>query len=232
MPDQDRATGELRRRRLLMAAGLGTLAAGATPGAARAQIMPRPTPDAVWITNVRHISIGATVRVQNPGDRVWHGLRRQYVSGDPPQASSDGLIQNDIDGDPNRPSLVNQRVQAMASRVLAPVPARRVYAGPRPQLLTTDMRLTEEELQDMLYLTVQFFIRDISQDLIVPPPARVASVMLTEIVLYQRPTQRLPIWPSGPVVSVETVVRAHATEWMLERLDATVARVLERWTLL
>ena len=192
--------------------------------------MIRPTPD--WLTPCRHVTIGAPVRLQNPGDRVWHGLRREYYGGDPPQASPDGLLRNDLDGAMGQPSPIDQRVMAAAARILAtPDPAFRQFASPRPQLLTSDMRLTGQERADMLVVFVQLFIRDISQDLIFPPPARVASVMLTEIDLYRRAAQRPEVWPRGPLVSVETVVRADATEWLFGKLDAAVARALERLTL-
>lgn len=82
----------------------------------------------------------------------------------------------------------------------------------------------------MVSVTVQLYVRDISQDLMFPPPTRVASVMLTEIILYARATQQVPLWPRGPVVSVETVVRANATEWLFEKIDAGVTRALEPWT--
>jgi hypothetical protein len=132
----------------------------------------------------------------------------------------------------DQPSPINQRVLAAAARILAPPdPAFRQFASPRPQLLTTGMRLTEEESRDMLVVFIQLFIRDISQDLIFPPPARVASVMLTEIDLYRRATKRPEVWPRGPLVSVDTVVRADATAWLFGKLDAAVARALERLTL-
>lgn len=194
---------------------------------AGAQIMPLPTPPIIG--RIRHVSIGAVVRLQNPGDRTWHGLRPQYLGGDPPQASPDGFLPNDLAGLMNRPSPIAERVRATAARILAPLdPALRLTRPAPPELLTFDTRLTQEELRDLLSIMIQFYVRDASQDLMFPPPARVATVVLTEVVLYQRATEHPPLWPSGPIVSVETVVRANATEWLFGKLDAAVERVLAR----
>lgn len=232
MMDRGRPMTAPSRRSLLAAAcGLGTLAgAGGVPPMARAQIMPQPMP--FWSDPVRHVYVGATVRLQNAGDRTWRGLRRQYTGGDPEQAQPDGLLPNDLDGSHGRRSPIDERVQAAASRILRP-PDAALHSStrPRPQLGTGDGQITQQEFSDALFVSIQLYIRDASQDLMFPPPARVATVVLTEVILYHRRTQYPTVWPRGPIVSVETVVRANATEWLFGKLDAAVERALARFVL-
>lgn len=91
--------------------------------------------------------------------------------------------------------------------------------------------MTREELDNnVLAVGIQFHIRDLGEDLIFPPPGRVASVMLTEILLYRRPGLRPAEWYVGPRLTVHTVVRSHATEWLMGELDAAVTRVLDPFT--
>ncbi len=216
------------RRGLLAACGLGKVAGVVgMPRLANAQIMPLATPPMLDLP--RHVFVGALVRLQNPGDRTWRGLRRQYFGSDSQQAAPDGLLPNDLDDPTERPSPIHQRVMAAATRILAPPdPALHPHARPRPQLQTGDKPMTQQELLDALRVTIQFYIRDASQDLMFAPSARVATVVLTEIVLYQGRALEPTLWPSGPIVSVETVVRANATEWLFAKLDAAVERALAR----
>ncbi|WP_230165408.1 hypothetical protein [Roseomonas sp. CECT 9278] len=207
--------------------GVGSLSARR----ADAQIMGAPGPLVLWLDGVRHISVSARVQVQDAGDRGWHGLRPEIVSGDPPQARADGLIRNDLAGDFSRPSVIDQRARALGQTLLSvPRSPSSIRSAPRPVPLPFDVLLPRAERDNALRIEIQFYIRDISQDLIVPPPARVATVLLTEVILYRRHSQTPPLWPSGPSVSVETVVRSGATAWMFEKLDAAVTRVLEPWT--
>jgi hypothetical protein len=216
-------------RRAVLAAGLGLGAL--RPGDAHSQIVSPGIPQ-LWLEGVRFVSLEARILVQDTGDRYWRALRPPGISGDWPQASPNGLIRNDLDvQDPGHPSMLRQRVQALTERLLAqPPPAWSSRSVPNPAPYRWHPLMSQQERDATVSIQVQFYLRDISQDLVFPPPARVASVMLTEIVRYVR-SNRLPShWVSGPEVTVETVARSTATTWLLERLDATVTRTLEEWT--
>ncbi|BDG71575.1 hypothetical protein Rmf_15040 [Roseomonas fluvialis] len=141
------------------------------------------------------------------------------------------MIRNDLDVRDTGPSVLQQRVCELTERLLAqPRPPGSVLTGPNPEPYRWHPMMSEEERDAAVSIQVQFYLRDISQDLVFPPPTRVATVTLTEIVRYFRRIGRPSHWVSGPDVSVETVVRSSATTWVLGRLDAAVTRTLEQWT--
>jgi hypothetical protein len=207
--------------------GLGSFRAGD----ARAQIVSPGIPQ-LWLEGVRFVYLDARILVQNTGDRAWRALRPPAISGDWPQASPDGLIRNDLDvRDAGQPSMLQQRMTALTERLLAqPRPAWSSRTVPNPAPYRWHPPMSQEERDAAVSIGVQFYLRDISQDLVFPPPTRVASVMLTEIVSYVRRVRTPSHWVSGPEVSVETVLRSNATAWMLGRLDSAVTRTLEHWT--
>lgn len=223
---QHRRRDVLRSAGMLAAVGSGSL----RPRTAQAQILGSPGPHLLWLEGIRHVSIAAQVLVQDTGDRGWRGLRRAVTGGDYPQASATGLIRNDIAGDGVSPAPIDIRVTGTSERLLTG-PRSTWRTGPigPPELYRGDRRMSQAERDARVSIFVQFYIRDISQDLVFPPPSSVASVMLTEIIRYDRPGKNPPSWVLGPVVTVETVVRSGATDWMFARLDATVGRALEPW---
>ena len=150
------------------------------------------------------------------------------MGGDPPQAAPDGLLPNDLD---EPPSSIGARVDAAVDRALAVASQNgRHRTRPLPNRLgsiSNNRAMTREERDnELLSIGILFYIRDLTQDLIFPPPARVATVMLTEILLYRRPSLRPTEWYVGPRVTVQTVVRSQATDWLMQELDTTVTRIL------
>lgn len=223
-----------RRRALLGAAALGSAAAGSRfPGTAQAQLMVPPVPPGGWLTEgVRFVAIGPHVRVQDRASGGWRGLRPPTMGGDPEQAAPDSLLPNDLD---DRPSQLSARVDTAVDRLLGDPPEYdRPRIRPTPVRLGSrlaDKPMAREELDNnLLRVAIQFYIRDLSQDSMFPPPGRVANVMLAEILRYSRTGLRPAEWYVGPRVTVHTVVRSQATEWLLEELDAAVTRVLRPFT--
>ncbi|MGG5819865.1 hypothetical protein [Falsiroseomonas sp. HW251] len=230
---QDKAAHGLVRRTLLQA-GMGIGMAVLGPRLPQAQITTMAPPTSLF-EGVRHLLIGASMLVSDGNDQNWRGLAPQLMSGRPPQALAGGLFPNDLDGDPTtsppKPSLIDTRVGEFARRLLESS-ERRSPSAMRPRLLRglSDIQSVQQsDLDDAMNVVVQLYIRDISDDLLTPPPRRVASVLLVRIISYRRRTTSPDYWASGPSVSVDTVVRSDSTAWLLAKVDAGVADALSPW---
>lgn len=218
-------------RRHLGTAILGSVAGLSFPhnhGAHAANTLWPSEPPHDWmVTGTQFLSLGFLVYQQDSATDKWQILRPPAAGGDPSQAPPSGLLPNDLDVPP---SPLNAHANATADRLLETARRNASRRGPAVTNIGSDkasIRLSMQELENhRLSIVIVFFLRDLSNDVRSAANSSDAMTVLMEVTRYTRGLSPGSSVYVGPRMTVHTVQRSSASDWLLRRIDDAVERAL------